>query len=97
MTAPLRQSALIDMDHSYVDVYLYTLEMDDFAMARITSSNLWFTVTNSAANVLNELLAKRSLKLRHHVDEIVKNRLKILMRLEMLIRIKKITMIKRQQ
>ena len=53
MTAPLRQSALIDMDHSYVDVYLDTLEMDDFAMARITSSNLWFTVTNSAANVLN--------------------------------------------
>ena len=75
MTAPLRQSAPIDMDHSYVDVYLDTLEMDDFAMARITSSNLWFTVTNSAANVLNELLAKRSLKLRHHVDEIVKNRL----------------------
>ena len=75
MTAPLRQSALIDMDDSYVDVYLDTLEMDDFAMARITSSNLWFTFTNSAANVLNELFAKRSLKLRHHVDEIVKNRL----------------------
>ena len=75
MTAPLRQSALIDMDHSYVDVYLDTLEMDDFAMARITSSNLWFTVMNSAANVLNQLLAKRSLKLRHQVDEIVKNRL----------------------
>ena len=75
MTAPLRQSALIDMDHSYVDVYLDTLEMDDFAMARITSSNLWFTVVNSATNVLNELLAKRSLKLRHHVDETVKNRL----------------------
>ena len=75
MTAPLRQSALIDMDHSYVDVYLDTLEMDDFAMARITSSNLWFTVTNYAANVLNELLAKRSLELRHHVDKIVKNRL----------------------
>ena len=35
MTALLRQSALIDMDHSYVDVYLDTLEMDDFAMARI--------------------------------------------------------------
>ena len=34
MTALLRQSALIDMDHSYVDVYLDTLEMDDFAMAR---------------------------------------------------------------
>ena len=63
MTAPLRQSALIDMDHSYVHVYLDTLEMDDFAMARIASLNLWFTVTNSAANVLNELLAKRSLKL----------------------------------
>ena len=75
MTTPLGQSALIDMDHSYVDVYLDTLEMDDFAMARITSSNLWFTVTNSAANVLNELLAKHCLKLRHHVDEIVKNRL----------------------
>ena len=75
MTAPLGQSALIDMDHSYVDVYLDTLEMDDFAMARITSSNLWFTVTNSAANVLNQLLPKRSLKLRHQVDEIVKNRL----------------------
>ena len=60
MTALLRQSALIEMDHSYVDVYLDTLEMDDFAMVRIISSILWLTFTNSAADLLNELLAKRS-------------------------------------
>ena len=40
MTALLRQSARIDMAHSNVDVYLDTLEMDDFAMVRVTSSNL---------------------------------------------------------
>ena len=40
MTALLRQSAGIAMAHSNVDVYLDTLEMDDFAMVRITSSNL---------------------------------------------------------
>ena len=59
MTALLRQSALIEMDHFYVHVYLDTLEMDDFAMVRITSSILWLTCTNSAADILKELLAKR--------------------------------------
>ena len=63
MTALLRQSALTEMDHLHVDVYLDTLEMDDFAMVRITSSNLWLTFTNSAAEILNELLTKLSSKL----------------------------------
>ena len=63
MTALLRQSALTEMDHLHVDVYLDTLEMDDFAMVRITSSNLWLTFTNSATEILNELLTKRSSKL----------------------------------
>ena len=62
MTALLRQSALTEMDHLHVDVYLDTLEMDDFAMVRIISSNLWLTFTNSAAEILNELLTKRSSK-----------------------------------
>ena len=63
MTALLRQSALTEMDHLHVDVYLDTLEMDDFALVRITSSNLWLTFTNSATEILNELLTKRSSKL----------------------------------
>ena len=54
MTALLRQSALTEMDHLHVDVYLDTLEMDDFAMVRIITSNLWLTFTNSAAEILNE-------------------------------------------
>ena len=54
MTALLRQSALMEMDHLYVHVYLDTLEMDDFAMVRITSSILWHTFTNSAADILKE-------------------------------------------
>ena len=60
MTALLRQSALMEMDHLYVHVYLDTLEMDDFAMVCITSSILWLTFTNSTADILKELLAKRS-------------------------------------
>ena len=60
------------MDHLHVDVYLDTLEMDDFAMVRIISSNLGLTFTNSAAEILNELLTKRSSKLWHYADETVK-------------------------
>ena len=40
MNALLRQGARIDMAHSNVYVYLDTMEVDDFAMVRITSSNL---------------------------------------------------------
>ena len=64
----------MEMDHLYVHVYLDTLEMDDFAMVRITSSILWLTFTNSAADILKELLAKRSGELWHYVDETVKKR-----------------------
>ena len=58
----------MEMDHSYVHVYLDTLEMDDFAMVRITSSILWLTFTNSAADILKELLAKCSSELWHYFE-----------------------------